>query len=477
MIRRSRASRRIFLKTVALLSATAALSACEPEAGQPSPEPEGGSPMPESNHSDVLVIGAGVAGLAAARDLRAAGRRVLVLEGRDRIGGRVWTDRTWSDAPVDLGASWIQGTDGNPLTALARDLGVETVPTDYENVLVFTAAGEALDEADLAELNGALEEIIEATDEARQAAEARGDDDAPLSTAMQAAMAEMDLTGEERQALEYAIASAIEFDYAADIAELSLYNWDVDQELAGDDALFPGGYDQLVQGLADGLDIRLRHVVSQIAHDAAGVRVTTGQGAFAAGQAVVTLPLGVLKGGAVRFSPDLPARKRAAIDALGVGLLNKAFLRFPEVFWPEDADFLGYIAEAKGEWAEFLNFYKYTGQPILLAFNAAGFGRRIESLSDEAIVGQATAVLQTMFGEAIPEPEGWRITRWASDPFAGGSYSFMAPGATNADRQALAADVDGRLFFAGEATVSDHPATVHGAYLSGQRAAARVLAR
>jgi monoamine oxidase len=157
-----------------------------------------------------------------------------------------------------------------------------------------------------------------------------------------------------------------------------------------------------------------------------------------------------------------------------MGLLNKTYLRFPEVFWDKEHDLLGHIAERKGEWAEWLNIYKYTGQPILLGFNAGRYGRQIEKLSDREIVAAAMKTLRSLYGAKIPDPEAWLITRWAGDPLAGGSYSYLPPGATEGDRAALAQPVGGRLFFAGEATSVEYPATVHGALLSGRRAAKEI---
>jgi monoamine oxidase len=166
-----------------------------------------------------------------------------------------------------------------------------------------------------------------------------------------------------------------------------------------------------------------------------------------------------------------------AINNLGMGLLNKVYLRFPQVFWDEQSDLLDYIAQNRGEWAEWLNIYKYTGKPILLGFNAATYARQIEPLSDEMMVAAAMKTLRTIHGPSIPEPEAWLITRWASDPLAGGSYSYLPPGASPDDYDDLAEPVADRLFFAGEATSREYAATVHGAYLSGLAAAERIVNR
>jgi monoamine oxidase len=155
--------------------------------------------------------------------------------------------------------------------------------------------------------------------------------------------------------------------------------------------------------------------------------------------------------------------------------LNKCYLRFEEAFWPADVDWLEYISANHGEWAEWVSFQRVANQPILLGFNAADQGRQIEDWSDQAIVSSAMETLKTIFGVDIPDPMDAQITRWASDPFALGSYSYNALGSTPQDREILAAPVGQRLFFAGEATEPDYFGTTHGAYLSGLRAAEEIL--
>jgi monoamine oxidase len=252
-----------------------------------------------------------------------------------------------------------------------------------------------------------------------------------------------------------------------------LHYWDQGREFKGGDVLFPNGYDQITKGLAQGLDIRLEHIVQKIQYDNRGVKIITNQGEFSCERAVITLPLGVLKSGAVKFSPALPQSKQAAIQRLGMGVLNKVYLRFPKVFW-QDTDILGYISQNKGEWAEFLNIHKYIKQPVLLGFNAATYGSQIEKLSDKQIVGEAMKVLQNMYGTGIPNPEASLITRWQQDPFARGSYSYIPPGASRKDYDEIAKPIQNRLFFAGEATSSKYAATVHGAFLSGEREAQKI---
>jgi monoamine oxidase len=417
--------------------------------------------------AEVLVLGAGIAGLSAAQALQRAGVAVIVLEARNRMGGRVWTEGS-AGTPLDMGASWIHGTQGNPLTALAREWRIVTVPTDYDNLWRFRA-GTPLRDAEDARIDAQFERLMAGVDRIRRQRQQQRQPDLPLGRAIAQAHG-----GPPDAGLAYAINTTIEHEFAADAAQLSLFFYDGAKAYPGEDVIFPQGYGQIAAGLAQGLDVRLNHTAQRIEHDSASVRVVTDQGAFTAPRAIITLPLGVLKADRVAFAPALPKRKQDAIRRLGTGVLNKTWLRFPRRFWPNEPELLGYIGPRAGEWAEWLNGAHDTGAPWLLGFNAGTFGARIEALSDDAIVASAMGALRGMFGNSIPAPDAWRISRWASDPFALGSYSYLAVGSSFEDIDALAAPA-GRLFFAGEATSREHPSTVHGAYASGLRAAQEAL--
>ena len=471
--------RRRFLKT-ASMSALAALilSGCDEEDGvtatsvMPSTGVTSSPPSTApatTNKADVIIIGAGIAGLAAARQLQKDGWAVLLLEARDRIGGRVWTDNSLG-MPLDMGASWIHGVRGNPVTDLAEAFGVETAVTDYDNQIVYDYDGRKLSDDELEELESWLEELVEEM-------EADGeelDEDAAMGTIINAILAKVGPDPDELRHLNYVLNSIIEHEYAADVDELSVWYGQYGEEFDGKDVIFPGGYSQLIQPLAAELDIRLNQIVSQIAYGD-GVIVTTNQGNFTSDYAIVTLPLGVLQQGTVTFSPPLPPEKQTAVSKLGMGLLNKTYFKFDAPFWDKEAVLIGHIGEQKGVWAEFLNLYKFTGEPVLLGFNAADYARSLEPLTDEQIIADGMRVLRTLYGVSIPEPQATFITRWAADPFAGGSYSFVPPGAGEADYEAMAEPVAERLFFAGEATHPEYPATVHGALLSGYREAKRIM--
>jgi len=409
----------------------------------------------------IAVIGAGMAGLAAARALDKAGADVTVLEARNRIGGRVWTSRLWAGQPADLGASWIHGTKGNPLTALAKEAGTALSRTDYDRAAAFGAGAE----------QPYPEEPWAVLEEAQELAHG-GPTDLSLRDAVQALPLWKKWSKPQRQDFHAAVHRMVEHEYAADWADLSARHYDEGETFGGPDALFPGGYDQLAVHAAKGVNIRLGADVRGLAATAKGVSVTLADGsAEAFDAAIITLPLGVLQSNRVAFTPALSPDRQAAIFTLGMGLMNKCWLRFDAALPVPDVDWMLNLGPPPDLWPEWINAAPSTGQPLLLAFNAGPRADEVEAMDDAATTHSATQALRAMFGSRFPTPIAAQITRWRADPYAKGAYSYHPPGANLATRAALAgADWDGRLIFAGEAT-SEYPSTVHGAWLSGQKAA------
>jgi len=413
----------------------------------------------------VLVLGAGMAGLGAARVLADAGVQVTVIEARDRVGGRTFTSQLWPDLPVDMGASWLHGVKRNPITALADLIGANRTPTSYLRALSLNDAGQKID-------------FLAAAKRAKvlvKAARKRVDDlpaDMSLAEAITSDARWTALAPQERRLLRTVINTRIEHEYSGDWTRLSAWWFDDGDDFGGGDVVFTQGYRPLVDHLAHGLDIRLDEVVQTISPGC----VVTDRATHLADHVIVTLPLGVMKSGDIRFGEPLHRKRQRAIDGLEMGLLNKCWLRFDTAFWPDDIDWLDYVGPTEGLWADWLSALPSTGQPLLVGFNAASMADQMEAWDDATTIASAMAALRAMFGSAIPDPVGAQISRWRQDRFARGSYSFNAVGTKAKTRSALfGTDWDGRLHFAGEATSHDHPGTTHGALMTGRAAAAACL--
>ncbi|WP_417492787.1 flavin monoamine oxidase family protein [Maricaulis sp.] len=438
-------------------------------------------PAPAQRRSGrAIVIGAGVAGLACARDMVRAGLDVVVLEARTRIGGRINTSRQWRDLPVELGASRIRGAGSNPAAGAARDAGLELRRVDDRNRAVYEAGEGLLGDLALARLETVEDRLRDYAASAPGEALERACRSRPRGTLADrlSRLVGLDATGaSKRQRRQFALNALVEYEYGADFERVSRCFWTGGEDARGDDALVIGGLDRLAQSLAGGLDIRLGQRVERVSYHGSGVAVTTAAGRESADVVVVTVPLGVLQAGRIRFDPGLPPAKTAAIAALGSGLLNKCLLKFDAVRWPRNIEFFHRLADERGEWSEFANLAAYGEGAVLAGFNAGTFARELEGASDAQTGQLALEALRSMFGSGFPEPSGVQVTRWAGDENAYGSFSFPTADTRSDSRIRLLDAIDGRVFFAGEATSTNAPGTVHGALRSGRAAALAVVER
>jgi monoamine oxidase len=427
---------------------------------------------------DTIVIGAGMSGVTTARMLADAGQRVVVLEGRDRIGGRMNTDRRAGFA-VDLGASWVHGIDDSPLWDLVQALDVPTLEYTVGSFQVggrpienFDGDGRPMDAA-------ATDRWIADVEEADRLLVAEIAASSPGDTYLDVTERALDRSGLEAERIDEIrefFRHRVEEQCGAWIGDLDAHGLDEDA-IDGDEVIFLRGYDELPQRIGAGLDVRLGQAVTRVVRSDAGVVVHTANAEFTADRAVVTVPLGVLKAGSIVFDPALPDSVAGPISRLGMGVFNKIFIQFPDRFWSEDAYVIRALGEAGEHWHSWYDVSGVSGIPTLLTFAAGPFGRRMQDLSDDEVVADVIGALRKLYGDAVGAPQAHWITHWGEDEFSVGSYSHLALGSSHHDHDELAGPVDGVLHFAGEATWGDEPATVGAAYYSGHRAAERILGR
>lgn len=435
-----------------------------------------------AERTDVVVIGAGIAGLSAARLLAAAGLGVVVVEARDRIGGRVHTEREGGRV-TDRGASWIHGIVDSPVHDAVRAFGIGTAEFTVGSyqpggrpIAYYGPGGDRLSDeaaaAFVADLTGFDAPLAEAISRAAPGATYAEAVDAALAGP---ACAGWDAERAER-VREYHRHRAEE-QYGADAARLDAHGLD-DDAVEGDEVVFPDGYGRLAERLAEGLDVRLERVATRVRWSEAGAVVETDRGEIAAAHAVVTVPIGVLRAGELAFDPPLPDPVAGAISRLEMNAFEKVFLRFPERFWEDGLYAFRRQGPAARWWHSWYDLTRLGGEPTLLTFAAGECAREIRGWSDERVVASVLAGLREIFGAGVPDPEHTIVTRWQDDPYAHGAYAYMTPGSTTADHDDLATPLGGgALHLAGEATWTDDPATVTAALCSGHRAAERILGR
>lgn len=231
-------------------------------------------------------------------------------------------------------------------------------------------------------------------------------------------------------------------------------------------------YKNLIHEMVKPCHIKLNTVVQKISY-ANQVKISTNQGYFEADAVIVTVPLGVLKNNNIIFEPALPPTKLEAIQRLGMGNFDIIAMEFAKPFWPYDVGAM-YISHSS-VCSMFFNIGYFLNKPILLGYVGGDTALKMEKENDNAIIKKLMNAFEKFAKKDLDPPLKYFITRWGSDPWSLGAYSYLPIHATPHDRKLLAEPISNKVYFAGEATSMDHPATTHGAYLSGLRAAKQVL--
>ena len=424
--------------------------------GSPSVRPPG--PTPEGERYDVVVVGAGLSGLAAAKQLTAAGRSVLVLEATARIGGRALTNTTAFSIPVDEGGAWLHAVDTNPLTPLVDRMGLRRVRT------VLDAPFFVGDRPATAQEIGQLDETSERVEEAMQVAAEQGRDLA-VADFLPPGAPFRELVGANLGPLE----SGAEVEDTSSL-EASLFE-------AGDDDFVAEGIGTFVERFGRDVPVRLSSPVTRIDYRDGEVRVDTPKATFRARRALVTVSTGVLAAGKIAFDPPLPRRKLEAIAGLPMGLLNKVILEFGSDVFPPGAVPNSWVLHDGPGRDDVAFVVKPFGAPAAIAFYGGKRAWELEKLGDQVAIDDAKRRLKQMYGDHIEAAvRRTRVTHWGRNPWTLGAYSAARPGQAGM-RSVLAEPVADRVFFAGEACGPlRFSASLAAAYVAGLEGSRLLLA-
>jgi monoamine oxidase len=404
------------------------------------------------SEAEVVIVGGGAAGIAAARRLREAGLDALIVEARSRLGGRAWTEEV-EGLPVDLGCGWLHSADRNAWTAVAQAQGrtIDKTPPPWMRA----SAQVGLSAIEATAFRNALVRF-----HARVGAAPEGEPDQPASALLEAR--------DPWNALLDAVStyySGAELERVS-VRDLARYdddgvNWRVVE-----------GYGSVVAAHGAGLPVAFDCKAERIDRRGKRLRVETSKGPIAADAVIVTLPSTVIAEQPDLFLPALPDKTEAAAG-LPLGLADKLFLTLadPSTF-ESDSRAFGDVSRTATAAYQFRPF----GRPMIEVYFGGTLAADLEKAGEPAFFDFALAELVGLFGASFARRVApLRLYRWASDPLARGSYSYALPGRVDC-RAALAAPVEGRIFFAGEACSRADFSTAHGAFLTGVAAAEQTIA-
>jgi len=469
-------SRRKFIAKAAMASLALAIL---PQCKKSSPQP--GEPK------EFIVVGAGIAGLAAAAKIKNAGHKVTVIEASDRYGGRILSVEMEA-YKADFGASWLHGISGNPLYKLANENAIETKNTYYEPSYWFDTDGTEITAEEWQKAEGLLDQLVDL---------AYDNKDISLEELIMLMESDISSQSEKTQRIFYgAVRSEIEIPYAVDAADISARALTTNDSFQGNDVIFPNGMAQLTEVLADGLEIKYNTFVTKISYekdkvfvyavktqeidpkrscmachsnsDASSINAVD---VLSADKVIVALPLGMLKNNNVVFEPALTGEKLSAINSLGIGTMNKVFLRFAENFWHQDGYFFQYLKEDYSKTIEFFSPTPTGASNVIVAVFAGQQARSIEKMEDADLLDIVMGDLRGMFGNGIPQPLEMQKTSWHTNKYSLGAYPHLKPGSKLSACDSIAGPLNNKVFFAGDACSSKYMSTAHGAYISALDAA------
>lgn len=441
----------------------------------------------QSQNPSVIIIGAGAAGLSAARQLRNFGIQVTILEARDRLGGRVFDDHTLGSC-VGRGAQVVAGCVCNPITVMCYQAGLGMKEIG-EGCDIISEAGKTIPNKIDRRMDFHFNALLDIIAEWRRNKEA--DQDINLLDKVREMHrqfkeeSQLTFTEEEENLLNFHIGN-LEYACGSSLQHVSALSWDQNEEypqFSGPNLLLTQGYSALLHKLADGSDIAYDTVVSEIDYSGENVFVRSKSGrVWEADKVLVTIPLSLLKDETIAFNPKLSEKKKQAIRSLGIGHVEKVILQFNRKFWKDHGSgVFGHVTLGASSAGMFNVFYDISpsdekcGRFILKTHISGDSVSHLREKTDKEIVAMCMETLRKMFpSEEIPEPIKFIVTHWHADAFSKMAYSFTPTGSSGDDYDLIAQEVMDKVYFAGEATNRRYPQSVTGAFLSGIREAEKI---
>ena len=410
----------------------------------------------------VIVIGAGISGLAAAKKLKEKGFNVIVLEAQDKVGGRLRTNRSLGVA-FDEGASWIHGVNGNPITSLAQEAGMTTFFTDSDSIVNYDIGGVLRSDTVYNQTETEYYNIL-------------GNlmNSGTVGQSFETVFNSLHPTKVNNRLWKFFLSTYFTFD-RGDLNKVSSIHYDKGEEFGGEERISTNGYDTIPNYLATGLDIRLNQRVSKIDYTEKKVKIVHNGATSEADYVLVTVPLGVLKNNVIAFVPALPTEKQTAIQKIGMNCVNKFLLLWNTAFW-DDEQYISYTPETRDKFNYFLNVKKFhPNTNALMTFAYAEYARLTETMTDAQVIGEIMTHLKDIYGSSIPNPTNMLRTKWNSNQNSFGSYTYTAIHTEMHHFDDMAEEINDKLFFAGEHTNRDYFSNAHGSYMSGLREADKII--
>lgn len=342
---------------------------------------EGGFPI-KSDKKKILIIGAGLAGIAACNRLNDYGFDVTILEARSRCGGRIWTDDTLG-IPFGKGAGWIHGNKNNPIASLADQYHAQYAAFDQSKSVIYDQGGHII----LRDIVLSFEEKFSSLLSKAKEFALQNKEDISLADALAVvakhenfSITEWDLYRKKLTSLEAYLGASGE--------SLSARYWDSEESLPGDHCYLISSYRPILDGLLKGCRVKLNTTVVKIIIQSNEVEVVTENEIFRANAVIITVPLGVLKKNAITFDPPLPTDKKNSIQKLGMGLFNITAIKFPVVFWPNQLHAMYFTQFNIPSISTFYNLHHFINQAILVGYRGGESARQLEELSDDQLINE-----------------------------------------------------------------------------------------